>query len=1053
MLKFIKNNKWWVTIISIFAIFFSSFGIFAKSYVDSNKQKIVNKIQNYVQASSYAVQSRILKETENLNEDYLNQKIGKKSLLSEFNSDFIWRPNNSKTTSSDIISDLWKTYFGSSNNVLNKDLQIQYKNNNEYKNIKSSKGEITPKNIDFLLSISKSAEKFLNGFAPSLASLGLSFLQNKVLNDRNDPKFQSYKNGLNKFADVIENNKDFFSYLGKLFTPKQLEKDYYKNLTIQQALTKNINQIASVIADNKEFAKETEVDKLPEALDKVLADLGLDSLSDVVGELVVSQGKFENLDKVLKKFKMLFSLDSIKELKEKGIHILNKIVPHLATYLYSEVFFGLYYSIHEEIEKPSVLLEQKVENLHFLALIKNKLDLNILINGLAKVLKDKKSFNRFYDFIFMRFDKNKIFNNSNSILSNTGTGNLIFDLINWIESKLNTISNLLDILVKFIEHSINDSSIKKTIEERIISITKKKLDEIGTPLGEWTVKVEKNTLEISAGWQWWRLASITAKVELFGEKGLLKTILNVIKNVQISLNGLSINISKYLKEVFFLTNDINLDLSTIVTNISEVISSFKNLLENEKLISIKVFGPFSTVLLNIEKVYDIIETPYTSSALKWILKTFAKDKIDPLLDKIRSVSQTLQSYKFIEKEEKVKEQFSQYLDKLINHLKIYNKSAELKFNLSESLYSGNVILDFILKWIDFILQKIENGDNPLLPIVRVATKNQELENLKLIKERWISKIKSAAKKIENFENISKIKDTKIDIPRELLKHFGIENINSQTILQTLETIGKYFSDYSSKYPNRIVGISISSIGRILTALTTEVGVEYRSGLEKYNFMYHPSSQEDYRKTLLKALAYGFDTHDNSSDVDSHSIKNRKPESYYNWDKIHFYINGSNQAITLDRTKLKGDSSYSPLHMLLGINPDKTSYLKDSLGYVLGTLFGGLSASDENYNLSIENKTDVASILNVFNYVLDKKDKELKKQEEQIAAKYYVKSAWSTKILSSNENEITYELIRLKSSDTKESKRLGTRFEVRLLKNKNNPYWSINRVIALGYKAA
>ncbi|UVO24777.1 hypothetical protein [Mycoplasma capricolum] len=62
MLKFIKNNKWWVTIISIFAIFFSSFGIFAKSYVDSNKQKIVNKIQNYVQASSYAVQSRILKK-------------------------------------------------------------------------------------------------------------------------------------------------------------------------------------------------------------------------------------------------------------------------------------------------------------------------------------------------------------------------------------------------------------------------------------------------------------------------------------------------------------------------------------------------------------------------------------------------------------------------------------------------------------------------------------------------------------------------------------------------------------------------------------------------------------------------------------------------------------------------------------------------------------------------------------------------------------------------------------------------------------------------------
>ncbi|WBX36570.1 STREFT protein [Mycoplasma capricolum subsp. capricolum] len=347
MLKFIKNNKWWVTIISIFAIFFSSFGIFAKSYVDSNKQKIVNKIQNYVQASSYAVQSRILKETENLNEDYLNEKIGKKSLLSEFNSDFIWRPNNSKTTSSDTISDLWKTYFGSSNNVLNKNLQIQYKNNNEYKNIDSSKGEIIPKNIDFLLSISKSAEKFLNGFAPSLASLGLSFLQNKVLNDRNDPKFQSYKDGINKLADVIENNKDLFSYLGKLLTPKPLEKDYYKDLTVQQALIKNINQIASAIADNKEFAKETKVDKIPEALDKILVDLGLESISEIIGDLINLNNEKQNIEKIFIKIGKIFSFENISNLKQKAIELLNKATPYLVTYLYSEIFFcAILYNSH-----------------------------------------------------------------------------------------------------------------------------------------------------------------------------------------------------------------------------------------------------------------------------------------------------------------------------------------------------------------------------------------------------------------------------------------------------------------------------------------------------------------------------------------------------------------------------------------------------------------------------------------------------------------------------------------------------------------------------------
>ncbi|WP_434325175.1 STREFT protein [Mycoplasma capricolum] len=1050
MLKFIKNNKWWVTIISIFAIFFSSFGIFAKSYVDSNKQKIVNKIQNYVQASSYAVQSRILKETENLNEDYLNEKIGKKPLLSEFNSDFIWRPNNSKTTFSDTISDLWKTYFGSSNNVLNKNLQIQYKNNNEYKNIESSKGEITPKNIDFLLSISKSAEKFLNGFASSLTSLGLSFLQNKVLNNRDDPKFQSYKNGLNKFADVIENNKDLFSYLGKLFTPKPLEKDYYKDLTVQQALIKNINQIASAIADNKEFAIETEVDKLPEALDKVLADLGLDSLGNIIIELISTQGNIENLNKVFEKLKELFSIESIKKIKDKAIELLNKIMPYLSTYLYSELFFGLYYVTHEEFKNPSDLTNQEVNGSEFSVLVNNKIDLNVLINGFSKVLKDRKSFDRFYNFIFKRFNENEIFNSKNNIGSNNGVGNLIFDLINWIEKKLHNFSNLLETLIKFADFAMSDEKIKKTIEEKIKDFLTKKLNELGTPLGKWYVEIKNGTLKISAGSSW--LAGLTAKIELFSKDGVIPKIIDVIKKIHGIINNSSETIIKHIKEIFYLTKDNILDLSIASKNISEITMTFKELLIDKKILNVNVKA-FWITLLDISSIYDILELPYSSSALKWILERFANDKIEPHLKKIKSISETLQKNKFIQSADKIKEQLPKYLDLFSNHFKKYEKSSDLKFNLNTSLYKGNIIEDFILKWINFLLQDAENKENPLLPIIRLITKKNSLETLDDIKNEWVSKITNISKKIESFQNISKIRDTKIDIPKELLKHFGLESINNQTILQLLEILGEYFDDYLSKNPNKVVGINISSLGKVLTALTTRIGIEYKKGFEKYNFLYEKNTDQDKTKTILKALAYGLDTHDNSSDLDSHSIKNRKPESYYNWDKIHFYINGSNQAIALDRTKLKGDSSYSPLHMLLGINPDKTSYLKDSLGYVLGTLFGGLPASDSNYQLSIENKTDVASILNVFNYVLDKKDKELKKQEEQIATKYYVKSAWSTKILSSNENEITYELIRLKSSDTKESKRLGTRFEVRLLKNKNNPYWSINRVIALGYKAA
>ncbi|CAE76685.1 STREFT protein [Mycoplasma mycoides] len=1049
MLKFIKNNKLWVAIISVFAIFLSSFGIFAKSYVDSNKQKIVNKVQNYVQASSYAIQSRILKETENLNEAYLNQKIGKKSLLNEFSSDFIWRPNNSKTTSTDTISDLWKTYFGSSTNILDKNLQIQYKTNNQYKSIENSKGEITPQNIDFLFSISKSLEKFLNGFSPSLASLGLSFIQNTVLNNRDDPNFKNYKDGLNKFADVIENNKNLFSYLAKLLTPKQLEKDHYKNLTIKQALIKNINQIAAVIADNKEFAKETEVDKIPEALDKILAELGLDSLGEIIGELISSKNGFQNLGKIFSKIKDIFTSQNFQKLKTKGLELIDKITPYLATYLYSELFFGLYYVTHEEFKNPSDLTKQKVNVSNFSALVNNKIDLNVLINGFLKVLKDKKSFDRFYNFIFKRFNENEIFNSKNNIGSNNGVGNLIFDLINWVEKKLHNFSNLLETLIKFADFAMSDEKIKKTFEENIKNFITKKLNELGTPLGKWHVEIKNGILNISAGSSW--LASLTAKIEVFSKDGIIPKIIDVLKKIHGIINNSSETIIKHIKEIFYLAKDNILDFSITSKNISEIIMTFKELLINKKILNVNVKA-ILIKLLDISSIYDILELPYSNSALKWILERFANDKIEPHLKKIKSISETLQKNKFIQNADKIKEQLPKYLDLFSSHFKKYEKSSDLKFNLNISLYKGNIIEDFILKWINFLLQDSENKENPLLPIIRLITKKNSLETLDDIKNEWVSKITNISKKIESFQNISKIRDTKIDIPKELLKYFGLESINNQTILQLLEILGKYFDDYLSKNPNKVVGINISSLGKVLTALTTRIGIEYKKGLEKYNFLYEKNTDQDKTKTILKALVYGFDTHDNSSDVGSDSIKNRKPESYYNWDKIHFYINGSSQAITLDRTKLKDDSSYSPLHMLLGINPDKSSYLKDSLGYVFGILFGGLPASDSNYQLSIENKTDVTSILNVFNYVLDKKDKELKKQEEQIATKYYDKNAWSTKILSSNENEIIYQLIRLKSSDTKESKRLGTRFEVKLLKNKNNLYWSINRVIALDYKA-
>ncbi|WP_146147162.1 STREFT protein, partial [Mycoplasma leachii] len=438
---------------------------------------------------------------------------------------------------------------------------------------------------------------------------------------------------------------------------------------------------------------------------------------------------------------------------------------------------------------PSDLTKQKANVSDFSALVNNKIDLNVLINGFLKVLKDKKSFDRFYNFIFKRFNENEIFNSKNNIGSNNGVGNLIFDLINWVEKKLHNFSNLLETLIKFVDFAMSDEKIKKTFEENIKNFITKKLNELGTPLGKWHVEIKNGILNISAGSLW--LASLTAKIEVFSKDGIIPKIIDVLKKIHGIINNSSETIIKHIKEIFYLAKDNILDFSITSKNISEIIMTFKKLLINKKILNVNVKALFIK-LLDISSIYDILELPYSNSALKWILERFAKDKIEPHLKKIKSISETLQKNKFIQDADKIKEQLPKYLELFSSHFKKYEKSSDLKFNLNISLYEGNIIEDLILKWINFLLQDAENKENPLLPIIRLITKKNSLETLDDIKNEWVSKITNISKKIESFQNISKIRDKKIDIPKELLKYFGLESINNQTILQLLEILGKYF---------------------------------------------------------------------------------------------------------------------------------------------------------------------------------------------------------------------------------------------------------------------
>lgn len=223
----------------------------------------------------------------------------------------------------------------------------------------------------------------------------------------------------------------------------------------------------------------------------------------------------------------------------------------------------MYYVANNDLKNPEDLLKQKVDDSVFIAFTKNKLDLNVLVDGLVKVLKNKKDFERLYDFIFKRFDQNKIFNNINTLGTDTGTGSLLYDLINWLEKKLYNVSNTLSTIIRFAELALNDANIQKTIKEKIVGFIKSKLPEISN--GTWKVefkKSEQDALEISLTFLGLR-TPLYLKTNLFGSDGIINQLINIFKSFDESIKYLSETLFKYLKNTLYLKRSDKLSLSPI----------------------------------------------------------------------------------------------------------------------------------------------------------------------------------------------------------------------------------------------------------------------------------------------------------------------------------------------------------------------------------------------------------------------------------------------------------------------------------------------------------
>ncbi|SRX61371.1 STREFT protein [Mycoplasma mycoides subsp. capri] len=275
MKKSIKKAKPWLISLIVMFAFISGFLFFIRSYVDSSKQNYLNKIQSYIDASSYLAKSKILKSVEDLNEDYVNKKLSEQYLEQEFGKDFIWKPDKTDANLKNKVSDIYRTYFGKSIDVIEKDLKLQYRDNN--KNLVDitdlKNGEFIPKNIDKITALTRSSEDFLNGFSPSLASLGLSFFQSQALENEDHLNKIKNNNIIKSVVDFINNNQSLIKLLSKIFSTKNVDKSFYKDLTIKQVFNKNINLITS------SFTKKT------------YSDNNNDYFADDVSDLVISDVK------------------------------------------------------------------------------------------------------------------------------------------------------------------------------------------------------------------------------------------------------------------------------------------------------------------------------------------------------------------------------------------------------------------------------------------------------------------------------------------------------------------------------------------------------------------------------------------------------------------------------------------------------------------------------------------------------------------------------------------------------------------------------------------
>ncbi|KNG79521.1 STREFT protein [Mycoplasma sp. HU2014] len=1035
--KSLKDYKKWYVPILMFLVVISAFLGFTSSYVDNKKHKFINNIQNYIKLSSYAVKGKILNDEEGINSSYVDQRLANKKVIDELGSNFIWKPDNDSSVSDAKIGDVLESYFGKSSNLFNKPIQYIDKNdNNKVKDItnKSNKS-VTPDSIEPLINQLSIVQNTLASISSQTLGLGIDLIQKNLL--KTDAVISSIRNNdiVKKVVDFILNNEKTLKSIGEfLINNHKLNPSFYKNLNVRQLFNKELNSLSTAITGQKHLNHNT--DNLANDLSSFILKTVYEVIKTEFSKKDV--GFIDKIKNIFNSFKNVFNRE-----------MLIKILPELLRYIKSELYFSMYYVVNENLS-ISELLEKRVESFKILA--DDKLDLLVLIKGLAKVMQEEKYANRFLDFMFKRVDKSKVYFDSKNKPNNLGTSNLFFDLINSAQGLLHNLSGILEYFVPVIEKFVQQrqDEVKEIISDQI----NKLFEKVSAGHKKAYFDGNKLNIEIWSGSGIFGINYVTGHVHIFGDKGIINTVINALKNLFSASSNISATLLNFIKHIFYRDKESSFSFKDAFINISNISKLFSEILDiryidNNKSKSglVLYLGLAPLQAIQAWSIYDVINLPNRDIVSS--LASVVKD-INKVLDPLRTILNKLAEYKFTNSpSEFVDSQssgidktkwFPAYLEKATNYFKKQSDIKAPKYDLIKTLYdaNGNFASEFTKKWADFIVPDINDNTNPLVPIVKAITNNKPVKQKGKDQPAVINFLADVKNAIEIsgeslisntafYRNIPSLKN--INVPLSKLKALGIDGINDETLDVFLDRIGLSVQQYLDKHPKESVGIDVSAIGHILKSLYIKVTAT--SSVR--------NAEKVENKNIIKTIIDSLDSHD------SNNRSTKSVYSYFLWDKIKFTLDDKEltDEITIDK-------SVSPLRYLIGIG--QSGFINQSISYSLCILLGGLNISDEFYNISVNNKKSVTSLFEALSFVLNNKQKELNQKEWEIAGQYYQKEAWTTQHISSSKNKIKYKLIRTKFSKSNFNNIIGQEFEVTLEKEQNsNSYWQITRVIALNYQ--